>query len=214
MDSIKISFLVIALATIGGLFFATRKNPRIVWLYSLWFILLGVAALLNFFQDTQAIPPRFIFILLPSILLTVFAYRYLKNKPTHVAWLIAIHLIRIPVELVLFQLYLHELIPKSMTFHGWNWDILSGISAIVVLILYLKNLLSPKVLKVWNITAMTFLAIIVITAMLSAPSPLQLLSHDQPNKAILYFPFVFLPGIVVPIVLLSHLLLLKKGLPK
>jgi hypothetical protein len=35
--------------------------------------------------------------------------------------------------------------------------------------------------------------------------PAQQLNFDQPNRAVLYFPYVWLPAIVVPIVLFSHL---------
>ena len=51
-------------------------------------------------------------------------------------------------------------------------------------------------------------------ALRSFPSPLQSMAFDQPNRAIMYFPFVWLPSIVVPIVLFSHIAsLLKLLLP-
>ncbi|MEM9987092.1 MAG: hypothetical protein AAF804_18515, partial [Bacteroidota bacterium] len=46
-------------------------------------------------------------------------------------------------------------------------------------------------------------------AILSAPLPFQQLAFEQPNVAVLRFPYVLLPGVVVPLVLLSHLLSLK-----
>jgi hypothetical protein len=51
---------------------------------------------------------------------------------------------------------------------------------------------------------------IVLTAILSAPLPIQQLAFEQPNIAVMYFPFVYLPGFIVPIVLFSHLVSLKK----
>jgi len=51
---------------------------------------------------------------------------------------------------------------------------------------------------------------IVLTAILSAPLPIQQLAFDQPSIAVMYFPFVYLPGFIVPIVLFSHLVSLKK----
>jgi hypothetical protein len=51
---------------------------------------------------------------------------------------------------------------------------------------------------------------IVVTAILYAPLPIQQLAFEQPNIAVMYFPFVYLPGFIVPIVLFSHLVSLKK----
>jgi hypothetical protein len=51
---------------------------------------------------------------------------------------------------------------------------------------------------------------IVLTAILPAPLPIQQLAFDQPKIAVMYFPFVYLPGFIVPIVLFSHLVSLKK----
>jgi hypothetical protein len=51
---------------------------------------------------------------------------------------------------------------------------------------------------------------IVLTAILSAPLPIQQLAFEQPNIAVLYFPFTFLPGFIVPIVLFSHLVVISK----
>jgi hypothetical protein len=55
-----------------------------------------------------------------------------------------------------------------------------------------------------------FLANIVITAVLSAPTPFQVLSFEQANMGVFKFPLTLLPGLIVPLVLLSHLLSIKK----
>jgi len=51
---------------------------------------------------------------------------------------------------------------------------------------------------------------IVINAILSVPTPIQQFAFDQPNIAILYFPFTWLPCFIVPAVLLSHIVSIKK----
>jgi hypothetical protein len=52
--------------------------------------------------------------------------------------------------------------------------------------------------------------IIVMLAILSSPTQFQQLAFEQPNIAIAYFPFVWLPSIVVPIVLISHLAAIRQ----
>jgi hypothetical protein len=51
---------------------------------------------------------------------------------------------------------------------------------------------------------------IVVHAILSVQSPIQQFGFDQPNRAVLEYPFVLLPAVVVPIVMLSHLSTLRK----
>ena len=119
---------------------------------------------------------------------------------------------RIPVEITLHQLYEEGLVPKAMTYEGWNFDILSGISALIILIILFikKDILSKRFLLYWNYICLALLVIIVVTAILAAPSPIQLSIFEQPNVAILKFPYTFLPAVIVPCVLLSHLLIIRK----
>jgi hypothetical protein len=63
---------------------------------------------------------------------------------------------------------------------------------------------------VWNFICLGLLFNIVVHAVLSAPLPFQQLAFDQPNVAILYFPYVWLPAFIVPVVLLSHLVAIRK----
>jgi hypothetical protein len=51
---------------------------------------------------------------------------------------------------------------------------------------------------------------IVLNAVLSVPTAFQQFAFDQPNIAILYFPFNLLPAVVVPLVLLSHLVVIRQ----
>jgi hypothetical protein len=101
-----------------------------------------------------------------------------------------------------------------MTFEGRNFDILSGLTAPIIYFLAFRNgRVNRPLLVVWNIAALGLLINIVTIAILSYKSPLQKLAFDQPNVAITYFPFIWLPTIVVPLVLFCHLAALWK-LPK
>ena len=122
------------------------------------------------------------------------------------ATLTLLHIVRIPVEIILFGLYMHKVIPELMTFEGRNWDILSGLSAPLVFYFgHVHKRINREVILLWNLAALGLLFNIVIHAILCAPSPFQQFAFDQPNIAILYFPYNALPGCIVPIVLFSHL---------
>ncbi|MEO6499519.1 MAG: hypothetical protein ABIN95_10915 [Mucilaginibacter sp.] len=57
----------------------------------------------------------------------------------------------------------------------------------------------------WNFICLALLLNVVAHALLSAPFRFQQMAFEQPNVAILYFPFIWLPGFIVPAVLLCHL---------
>ncbi len=121
------------------------------------------------------------------------------------------HVIRIPVEIVLVLLYYRSLIPINMTFEGTNFDIVSGLSAGFMAVFAFKGkTVNRKLLIAWNLLCLLLLINIVVISALAVPSPLQKIAFEQPNIAILYFPFNLLPTVIVPLVLFAHLVVLYK----
>ncbi|HPI54806.1 MAG TPA: hypothetical protein PLU10_08945 [Chitinophagaceae bacterium] len=49
-----------------------------------------------------------------------------------------------------------------------------------------------------------------VLGFVSVPSPLQKLAFDQPNIALLYFPFSWLVSLIVALVLLGHLVSIRR----
>jgi Na+/pantothenate symporter len=99
-----------------------------------------------------------------------------------------------------------------MTFAGWNYDIVAGATAPIATVLSFtkRKVVRASLLLGWNILALLLLGNIVVTAVLSAEVPFQLLAFDQPNRAVTYFPFNLLPSVIVPIVLFAHLASIRK----
>jgi hypothetical protein len=62
----------------------------------------------------------------------------------------------------------------------------------------------------WHLAALGLLLTIVVLALLSAPTPLQQLAFEQPNVAVMQFPFVWLPVFVVPVVAFTHVVALRR----
>ena len=94
---------------------------------------------------------------------------------------------------------------------GENIDILAGITApIIYYLVFVRKSVGRIGLLVWNIFGLASLFNIVTIAVLSAPFPIQRLALDQPNIAVLYFPFNWLPSVIVTIVLFSHLAAIRK----
>lgn len=205
-------FICITLLSILLFFYAIRQDKRVFLLIILWTIGLGVISYSGFFTNTSAKPPRFLLVPLGAVLISIFLFKRVNKKALDFNFLLSIHILRLPIELVLYKLFLQKQVPILMTFKGWNFDILMGISA-VFLLLYLlltKRKLSRAFILIWNLLGLLLLANIVIIGILSAPLPIQQLAFDQPNIAVLQFPFIFLPALLVPLVFLSHILTIKK----
>ncbi|MDO7875977.1 hypothetical protein Q5H93_14630 [Hymenobacter sp. ASUV-10] len=200
---------------IGIFYLAARRSGRTLAVLLVWLLLQAGVGLSGFYTVTDSLPPRLALLLGPplllilGLLLTAAGRCYLDSLRLEVLTLL--HIVRIPVELVLFGLYLHHAIPQLMTFEGRNYDILAGLTAPVVFYFaFRKKQVGTTGLLVWNFLCLGLLLNIVINALLSAPTPLQRFAFEQPNVAILHFPFVWLPGCVVPLVLLAHLAALRQ----
>lgn len=207
-----IGFTGITLVVIVLFYLGTGKNSQLLAAITGWLIVTGILSRSGFFLNVTAMPPHMLLVLLPVIAGVVYCYRNIAAERVHLNILLGMHIMRIPVEWALYALFLQGKLPVTMTFRGWNWDIVTGITAALLLLYNLvsRKEISPVLLRCWNWLGILLLANVVTIGILSAPSPFQQLAFDRPNVAILQFPFTFLPAIVVPLVLLSHLLALKK----
>jgi hypothetical protein len=212
---LPLAFGVTTVLAVGLFYLAARRSGRTLAVLLVWLLGQAGLGLSGFYTVTNSMPPRLALLLGPPLLLIIGLFittagrRYLDGL--RLEMLTLLHIVRVPVELVLFGLYLHHTIPQLMTFEGRNYDILAGLSAPVVFYFaFRKKRLGATGLLVWSFLCLGLLLNIVINALLSAPTPLQRFAFEQPNVAILHFPFVWLPGCVVPLVLLAHLAALRQ----
>lgn len=208
-------FILTTFLTLFLLYKSTRFSKPVLLIAALWLALQAVISVTGFYTNTSSIPPRFPLLLAPPALLLIVLSLTRKGKRfmdgLDAGTLTLLHVVRVPVELTLFWLYQHKAVPQIMTFEGQNFDILCGLTAPVIYYFgYVKTVLGKKTLIAWNILCLLLLANIVITAVLSAPLPFQQLAFDQPNVAVLYFPFTWLPGFIVPVVVLAHIASLRQ----
>ncbi|OAQ41616.1 hypothetical protein A5893_00455 [Pedobacter psychrophilus] len=204
------AFSLTIFATLYLFYRATKKSKGFIVLLSIWITVQSVIGILGFYTLTNSIPPRFPFLLLPPLVFTIVQFTTKRGvlfiDSLDLKSLTIIHVIRIPVELILYWLFIAKAVPQLMTFEGRNFDIISGITAPFV---YYFGFVEPKLTKSiligWNVLCIGLLLNIMINGMLSAPTQIQQFGFEQPNIAVLHFPFIFLPACIVPIVLFSHL---------
>lgn len=216
---IGIVFICTTILTIWLFFRAANYSRMLLVILSLWAIFQSFIGLSGFYTNLDSFPPRFLLLIAPAIVLIIVLFITPKGRAfidsLSLDKLTLLHIIRIPVEIVLFWLFLQKTIPQLMTFEGRNFDILAGITApIIYYLVFVKQSMSRKTLLFWNFVCLALLLNIVINAILSAPLPFQQFAFEQPNIAILYFPFNLLPSVVVPLVLFAHLVVIRRLLKK
>ncbi len=206
---LSIGFVLTTLITLWFLFKAS-KNIKVIVGITIWMIITGILGISGFYRNVEAFPPRFVFLIGPAILFILAVFLLQDGRKfvdgLDLKWLTLLHMVRVPVEFVLLAIFLDGLIPELMTFEGYNYDILSGITApIIYYLFFVKGWIGKKGLLLWNIVCLLLLLNILTIAIFSAQTPFQKLAFDQPNIGVAYFPFVWLPAVIVPIVLFSHL---------
>ena len=169
----------------------------------------------GFYGNRDALPPRLLFLIFPPLIAIAIFFITRKGRAfidrMDKKTLTLMHILRIPIEFVLYELAVNKAVPVLITFEGRNFDLLSGLTAPFVYYFgFVKPKLSRFALIAWNIVCLGLLLNVVFYAVLSAPSPFQRFSFDQPNLAIQEVPFLLLPALVVPLVLFAHLVTIRQ----
>jgi len=207
------TFLAVVIATFCLLYFSIKPPRPVLILILIWLMFQSLLARSGFYVDITTMPPRFALAIGPPFIFIIYLFVFRRNAliaNSSLKHLTLLHTIRIAVELVLFGLFKIGEIPELMTFEGSNPDILSGITAPLAWAAYQYHFIGKKGLLIWNIACLVLLFNIVVRALLSAPTPFQQFAFEQPNVAVLKFPYVLLPAFVVPAVLFSHIAAITK----
>jgi hypothetical protein len=219
MENLPLYSIIVFIVTTGITFFlfyrASNYSFAVFLIISIWLVIQGLLSLTGFYQVTDTNPPRGILFILPPLLFIIILFITAGGKrfidQMEPGTLTLLHTIRIPVEFVLYWLYLDKQVPELMTFAGGNYDIISGITAPLVFYFgFVNKLIGRNIILTWNLICLGLLFMIARHAVFSVPSSLQKFGFDQPNIAILHFPYAWLPSCIVPMVLFSHLAMIRK----
>ncbi len=188
-----------------------RIYNRVLYSVAGWTIFISTLSIAGFFQDFSTFPPRImvvLFVPLITILIITFSKTTKELLPFIGAKsIVRIQIFRVFVEILLWLLFIQNITPVQMTFEGRNFDVLTGLSAPLVAYFLSTN---RTALFIWNILGLILLANIVTIAILSLPTPFRVFMNEPANSIIAHFPFVWLPGLLVPLAYGLHFLSLRK----
>jgi len=184
----------------------------------LWAIFVSGWSLSGMMADFTRFPFNFAPILiipLLSIIILLFSKtlgEILRHIPP--ANLIRLQSFRVFVEILLWVLFVENLLPVQMTFEGRNFDVLSGLTAPLIAWLAARNKISNTGILIWNVLCLCLLINIVGIAILSTPSPIRVFMNEPANTIVAYFPISWLPGFLVPLAYTLNLFSLRQTLSK
>ncbi len=174
-------------------------------------IQIALAALLGQ-QMLQGRPPLIMPVMALTVACTVVLFRSRAGSELAalpLAWIIGLQCFRLPLELVMHQAAVEGLMPVQMSFSGYNFDIVAGATAIPVTWLAAQGKAPRWLLLGWNLLGTITLAVIVGIAIASLPA-FALFGPDRLNTWIASPPYIWLPGVLVQVALLGHLLVWRK----
>jgi hypothetical protein len=150
-----------------------------------------------------------------AIVLGAIALGYSKVGDTFarglpLGWLVLAQSFRLPLELAMHQAAREGVMPVEMSYRGYNFDIVSGLTALLVGWLVLQGKASRTLVLGWNVLSALLLGNIVGVAVLA--SPLVRAFGEDPahiNTFITKFPFVWLPAVLVASAVFGHVVIFR-----
>lgn len=130
--------------------------------------------------------------------------------------LVGLQIFRLPLELIMHHASNLGIMPPQLSFSGFNFDIITGTGALIIFALIkIKKETPLKLIWLWNIWGSYCLIAIIVIAITTSPM-MRLFGDDLKNLNtwVLYFPYIWLPVVLVTIAISSHIIIWRKLLIK
>lgn len=200
---------------------ATRRRNLLLSLLlnTTWLTVTLLAAVSGWLQPGQEMPPHLLLLLIPPVIAIGYSVTSAKVMAYATAlpafWWIYVQSFRVLIEAILWMLYRYNLVPVQMTFEGYNFDVLTALTApVVAYYCFVKNTWPKWIAVAWNLLGLGTLLTIVAISVLSSPLPFRYFTNQPANTVVFNFPMVWLPTFIVPVALGFHLMSLKLLLQK
>jgi len=124
--------------------------------------------------------------------------------------LVGFQAFRLPLELLMARAHAEGLMPVEMSFHGRNFDIVTGLLALPLSFALYRGYAGRRLVTLWNTLGLALLINVVGTAVAIMPGDRQWLASEIPNVWVSYWPFIWLPSILVTSAQLGHILVMRR----
>jgi hypothetical protein len=205
--------LAVAVAVIAGLRRAGAGVRPVLAILFAYIAIPGHLARTGGLDAWDATPPPALLLILGLTVLTalivfsVVGARLADGIP--LGAVVLLQSFRLPVEWLLHRLAVEGMAPAEMTWAGRNFDVVTGLTALLLGLWLLRGGRVPRgVVLGWNLLGLALLANIVAVAVLATPAFHRF--PGPPNLLPSTFPWVWLPSFLVQVALGSHLLVFRR----
>ncbi|HEY7372637.1 MAG TPA: hypothetical protein VIF57_10795 [Polyangia bacterium] len=207
-------FVVATWRTGAGLAPAARLRRTILAAAgcAIWLAAQAAAALSGWLGRFELRPPPILIWFMSMVAMTLalawssFGRRFADKLP-FVA-LIGFQAFRLPLELVMHRAVAAGIMPNVMSFTGYNFDIVTGATALPLALYAWRRPLPRRLVLLWNLTGQILL--IVVAAVALAASPIfRAFGDEQLNVWVTQFPYVWI-AVMVAAALFGHVVTMRK----
>jgi len=162
--------------------------------------------------EANPMPGLMIFVAGINLVSIIFALSGVGKKLSQslsIVGLVGFQAFRLPLELILHSWVEQKSIPQTMTWTGQNFDIISGILALVFIPLVKTN---RKLAWIPNIVGFGLLLNVMRVAVMSSPLPFAWSTDQiggQPLQLAFHFPYLLILPVCIGGALIGHILLTR-----
>lgn len=178
-----------------------------IWMTATW-----LAAASGVLRNWNATPPPFAILVVAIVAIAcriAFGPTGRRLATGVPLWtLVMVQAFRLPLELAMHSMSLRGVMPVQMTYTGWNFDIVTGATALVIGLAAWASRIPRSIVAAWNVLGLALLLNVVTIAIVSTPR-IQAFGPDRVNVWVTYPPFVWLPAVMVLAALAGHLVIFR-----
>jgi hypothetical protein len=214
--ALAVLFVFATWRTGDGLPPATRRRRTILAGagIAVWLAAQAAAALSGWLGRFELRPPPIVIWFASMLAMTLglawsgFGRRFAEKLP--LVALIGFQAFRLPLELVMHRAATAGIMPNVMTFTGYNFDIVTGATALPLALLAWRRPLPRRLILLWNAIGQILLIVVAVVAFAASPV-FRAFGDDQLNVWVTQFPYVWI-AVMVAAALFGHVVTLRKVL--
>jgi hypothetical protein len=192
---------------------ASRLQRRFVIGALVWLALVSGVSFAGLLLPRAGRPPLPFVTMIVSVLVLGIAIarsaigdRLARGAP--LALLVGFQAFRLPLELAMHRASGEGLMPIQMSYSGRNFDIVTGITALLLGIAMTVTAVPKWVVAAWNVMGLLLLGNILVVAILSTPI-FAYFGPDRLNVWVMWMPYTLLPAVMVLAAWAGHLLICR-----
>ncbi|HUQ88388.1 MAG TPA: hypothetical protein VM096_12565 [Vicinamibacterales bacterium] len=191
---------------------AARLQMRFLLGALIWIAVISAAAFSGLLLPRGGRPLGFAILVVSIIVLGVTIARSRIGdrlaRGASLAMLVIFQSFRFPLELTLHRAYVEGLMPEQMSYSGRNFDIITGVTALLLGVTMMVTRVPRWAVLSWNVLGLILLANIVGVAILSTPA-FAYFGPDRLNLWVMWMPYTLLPGVMVLAAWAGHLIVFR-----